>query len=343
MRKISFVPEKFRNIVIAESKEDIAICEDAGLPYLYWQGTDQELGILIFRRALKRRFPNVEWDTVFEEKIGPGRFKTIIKKASGGHVEVNESGDQKDSGTADIATSPREFKGKCDLELTTVDLAKYAEDNWTVDVDVLQQLNLLPTFLGDIASVVRANLASTLWQEGWNKKLHAPMGNMQGAGEQRNLLIIDISASIPRGISATLLALMDTMAEKARADIIVTGGRSFYYPYGVGHPSIKDIRRYVSLRNESEMFNEILCDNIAGKRWGNVIAFGDNDNPYIEECTKSILGTTKVGKFWHYHTGRWATERHNDVGYANWQEFVITEEEPAYDTSWCKYINDNEC
>lgn len=346
MRKVDFLPKKFGNIVIAENRQDVQVCRDSGLPFLFWSGTDAELGILVFRRALMKRFPYVKWDHLFADRIGRKRFRTLILAEQG--CKAGEFEEFADDGKVIDATAPvsdvagecREFNCKDSRRYKAMEIAQAACDDFTVDINVLQKLRLMPTFLGDIASAVRVNLASALWQEGWTKKLHAPMGNIQGSGEQRNLLIIDISASIPVGISATLLALMDTMKEQARADLIVTGSQSMYWRYDEVHPSIGVIRRIIGRCNESSMFNNILIRNIAGREWGNVIAFGDNDTPKYCDSAMSALADTKVGKFWHYHTGIRCYGSNRPCGYAKWQDYVVTQEEPAFDTSWCTCIDD---
>lgn len=349
------------NMVICEDRKETRIVKAKGLPYIIWQGTDEDLAKHLFYRVLKKKYPGIKWHKV----LGIEKTKTIVSYVPGSKLGEEERAEKKaaesegheaptisyhSDGHADIATSEREIEGGYDVEVDPyqdVDLAEYAADETAmVNLDKLDELGLLPSFLGDVYSCVKRNLLQASWEEGWNKRLHAPMGNYHMCGgEGNNLIILDVSHSIPEGISSTMLTMIDTMRSKVDADLIVTGGDSLWFGKDDELPSPERLRKLVPRSNESWMFNDILVEHVSLHDWDNVIAFGDNDTPAYDDRTKEALSSVKVGRFWHYHTGRYFRIRigkeDRRCGYAKWDSLVAeVKEPPSFDTSWCKIINE---
>lgn len=355
------------NMVICENKREARIVKAKGLPYIIWQGTDEDLAKHLFYRVLKKKYPGIKWRKV----LGIEKAKTIVSYVPGRKLseedreaekrkqeEKREETEKREArtisydsdGHADIAEYEREIEGGYDVEVDPyqeVDLAEYAADETAmVNLDKLDELGLLPSFLGDVYSCVKRNLLQASWEEGWNKRLRAPMGNYHMCGgEGDNLIILDVSHSIPEGISSTMLTMIDTMRSKVDADLIVTGGDSLWFGKDDELPSPEELRRRVPRSNESYMFNDILVEHVSLHDWDNVIAFGDNDTPIYDDRTARALSSVKVGRFWHYHTGRFLMTWNGDVerrcGYAKWDSLVAeVKEPPSFDTSWCKIINE---
>ena len=332
-------------VYIAENRADVRVAKENGLPYIKKSNgiDDYTLLKVIMLPTLSKMFPYIDW----VKQLGIGQvYKTLIVKVPGGECDVSKHSMKSDSGIADIASERREFSGTQGEADMDVKLADYAGDlSSKVNIEQLQDMMLLPSFLSDIATNINQNLyGSKVWNDGYNKKLNACIGNYDQAYEAGNLMILDISNSIPRGISATMLTLIETLREQANADLIITGSTSMWFPKQQELPSPEWIRKHIGYRNESEEFFKILIDNVFGKHWGNVIAFGDYDCPnrvqnyfdckYNRISKNASYENTSVEKVWNYHTCA-----DNHVGYANWVYDILGNEVPSeYNTSWCSII-----
>lgn len=350
LRQLKLDGIKLPEIFIVQTDEDKRVATDSGLPFVSWNGTDEEIIKIVFRPTLEKLFPYIDWNAV----LGKRTYRTMVVYVPGGEVEIHPSCEDNDSqaksngydrgidGTdvADIAKSTRIFSGG-GAGIQAKPLDEYVGDlTAEVDLDVLQELELMPKFIGDIMSCIRRNLTSICWTEGYNKKRGVPIGNFNGAKEMRNLIILDVSASIPRGISATMIALIDTLRTKVNADLIVTGGESYFWPIEEQLPSPEKIRNMVTLGNESMMFNEILKTHIAGHEYGNVICFGDNDTPntcrLIENDQLDMTGTI-VHKVWSYHT----CSDYYLAGYCKWCEKIgVKREDINMNNDWVNWIKE---
>lgn len=338
-------------LYIAETKNDAEVAMQKGIPFIRWrQGKDKLISMLLLP-TLKKLFPYIKWNQV----AGIPKIRSVIVEdysATGviednvidDDVQVSDNHTNCDSimPTEDqdivvpIATDYRCFtNGPCDSH-TEIDLAAYVGDmSSNVNLDVLQTLKLMPKFVGDIMDCIKSNVvAGTLWSEGYNKKRNATVGNFDRSKQLKNLIIVDVSASIPVGISATMLTLVDTLRTQVQADLIITGGQSRFYPYENELPSPQEIRNTIPRSNEGQQFYAILRDHIAGNHYGHVISFGDDDNPgwYINQTCN--LGGTIVEHVHHYHTYR----NNRSTGYALWCEELSNKPIVSYDTSWCNVI-----
>jgi len=351
-------------LYVASTKKDIALARDNGLPFIVWKSGQRDLIKHMLRPALEKMFPDIIWDKVLGRKkfiseiveVPGGDVKHDDDEASHDPVEDDEHDfaiSDHDSESVDIAADERVFDGACGHgHRATCSLQQYMGDiNSMVNLDVLQELDLLPQFLGDIATCIRRNLvAPTKWAEGYNKKLGFPLGNFSRSGQLPNLIILDVSGSIPRGIAATMISLIDTLRHQVHADLIITSDISRYYPIDHPLPSPEWIRRRFGLGNESKEFFEILKARIAGKEWGHVISFGDNDTPaYYNLRTNNFMDQTVVHSVRHYHTGlRFrgillnpnTAEEAKYTGYGKWCNELLSRkpDEVHTDISWCDVI-----
>ena len=101
-------------------------------------------------------------------------------------------------------------------------LGSYIGDIPHVDITVLEDLDILPKWFGNITSVIQENLSDLYWQDGYTKKLGMMTGSYTGTDQARNLIIIDISGSIPRGISDTMIAFADPLRGRCNTDLNLT-------------------------------------------------------------------------------------------------------------------------
>lgn len=219
-----------------------------------------------------------------------------------------------------------------------------------VDIRELQKLHLMPKWLGDIAEVITKNLDDLAWQEGYNKKLGWPAGTFNGKSSLPNLIILDVSKSIPFGIAATMLSLIETLREQANADLIVTAKTSGWYPKDKPLPSPDKLRKIHPRGQECDMFNAILEKHVFGKEWGNVICFGDNDSPASvinwkktqhisvgQDPTDRYVSNTSVKHVWSYHLNRYINEQPL-TGYCRWCLIVSPDAKVTHNTSWAKMV-----
>lgn len=352
-------------LYIAENYEDAMLAKSKGIPFIRWKQGQDALIRMLLRPVLEDMFPHIKWDMVL------GRRKRVSTKVVMCEVEeqdhqldvvdniddkagaeaAQEEGKQMegdpfihDNMIAGIAEDERLFynehantmlvERKMDLEDYVGDMSSY------VNIEVLQRLRLMPAFIGDILDCVKLNIGSGMhWAEGYNKRLGLPVGRYNSSGQLPNLVILDVSGSIPRGISATMISLIDTLRTQLSADLIITGSNSRFYKMGDELPSPQRIRDMFGYNNESWDFFRILDTNIRGKHYGHVFSFGDDDTPnyfYFKENGSLGLAGTKVEHVHHYHTWRTRTE----TGYAKWCQMLSVKPKVDYDNSWCDVIMD---
>lgn len=372
-------------LYIVENNEDIRIAKENGIPYIKWNNGIESLVKILLRPTLEKMFPHIDWVKVLGRKhamrtliyevenVEKPRDPATVKRADYDYekmiksqlahdpskliIEADE--DEVPEELADIAVDDRSFSdehyNKGYGESTYVhsySIEQYVGDlSSSVDIEVLQRLALLPKFVGDVSDCIRVNLSNSMhWTEGYNKKLGVPVGRFGNARQLPNLIILDISASIPRGISATMITLIDTMRSQCDADLIITSRRSGYYPMGSELPSPDTIKQYYGTGNEGVEFASILEKHIAGREFGHVISFGDNDNPVSAydwgwadpkkfgmggRFNPKMMGT-KVHKVHHYHTFR----NNKETGYARWVRDCCPDVEMEFDTSWAQCMKD---
>lgn len=347
-------------LYVAENKADADLAMEKGIPFIKWNRGQEELIKLILRPFLERMFPDIRWSKVLGRRKS---FKTNVITVEGG-IGLTENEEsvipnpvRDEDGclveTADIATDQRVFANRnSHVNISQVSLEEYVGDmSAHVNVEVLQSLRLMPTFIGDIIDCIKVNIGSGIqWREGYNKKRGLYIGNYDAEPQLPNLIIIDVSYSIPRGIASTMLALADTLRTQVNADIIITGRHSVFFPAGCELPDPERLRRMVPLGQESSEFIEILETKVKGRKFGHVFSFGDFDQPYYGEIDNVINGGnwgyvagrcgdsvdlvgTEVRHVHHYHT------RYKDkTGYARWCHFLAQKPEVSFDTTWCNVI-----
>lgn len=155
----------------------------------------------------------------------------------------------------------------------------FIEDSYIVDFDRLAELKILPIWLDDLKLAVETNIINEVIFDpcAFNKQLGVNIGAGAIKTQKKNLLILDISGSIPDGIRLTIIQLSKLMSKKFYADIIFTGGSTVFIDYeDVFTKDIKAITDKISRNNEGEQFKAIV-EQV--KSYGTCISFGDNDSP----------------------------------------------------------------
>lgn len=361
-------------LYIAEDNADVRKARENGIPYIKWNLGIKELLRQLLRPTLEKMFPGIKWDKVLGPKVSFRSKVTICEHCDTSeidHSQIDIEGfdnqseidkqheyaeklddiysdyDPKGELTenVDIAKSDRSFTNKNRTESVferKLKLADYVGDmTSSVNLEVLQELQLMPKFIGDIMECIKSNLSTrTHWTEGYNKKLGVPVGTFSSPSELPNLIILDVSGSIPRGISATMITLIDTLRTQVNAELIITGSNSVYYSITDDLPDPQAIRDYFGYGNETRDFYAILQKKISNRNWGHVISFGDDDYPglgYLSENreeTARVLSNATVKAVHHYHTNQSFTK----TGYAKWCHYLNSDMEEHYDTSWCEIM-----
>lgn len=360
-------------LYIAEDRDDVELAKSKGIPFIRWTQGQEMLIKVLLRPVLERKFPHINWNRV----LGPRRkFRTKVErfKCAKRHDMIGEVkslddhvDDVRKSEPSNVAMSKAkpampehdpddddiiiehapiannenviDGGGGTVLARETLDLEEYVGDMSSyVNIEILQRLRLMPAFIGDILDCVKLNMGTGMyWSEGYNKKRSLPVGRYGSNGQLPNLVILDISYSIPRGISATMISLIDTLRTQLSADLIITAKRSGFYPMGAELPKPQDIRRQFPCGNESSDFCNILTTHIRGRHYGHVFSFGDDDTPAYDRFKTGgwlNLEGTVVEHVHHYHTWK----KNGKTGYAKWCHMLGKQPMEDYDTSWCSVI-----
>lgn len=215
------------------------------------------------------------------------------------------------------------------------DLAKTLDMDSYVNIEVLMKLNLLPSIANEIVENVGSDFSNVMYVEGYNKKYGNFLGNWEPTPQPKNLLIIDVSSSIPIGISDMMLHLAPSMVLKMNADLIVTGSESYFYTHK--QASRLDpiaTRNSIGRGNEDFMFLGILRE-WKDVHYANVVSFGDQDAlGGLETRTLKTQGVT-VGTVHHYHTqlGKRST------GYGRWAD-PLASKVLHKGTDWCNMFKE---
>lgn len=347
MYKLKIGNIKLPDLMVCKDSCEATQCKEKGIPYIRWNNSEEELIKIVLYPTLRKMFPSILWDRILglpKQKL----HKEIVVKIPKEEVDIHnetttdsidetsfaESGEDNFTGYAE---NYRGFDNGFEITQSEMKLGEYIGSDFQVNIEELQELHMLPEFLNDIATNIKKNLYGLDWYEGYNKRLKQCVGNFNAGATLDNLIILDVSSSIPRGISDTMLALIDTMRHQANADLIVTGATSYFWKADEELPSAYELRRMVPPSNEAKMFNKILREKIAGRKFGHVIVFGDNDCPknyihYHSEKEGNIkaneMSGTEVKELWSYHTSYKKT-----AGYGLWVEEFCPNVKKHYNTN----------
>jgi len=192
-----------------------------------------------------------------------------------------------------------------------ITMDEFVEDQYFVDFDKLSDLKILPKWLEDLKSAIQTNIIDEVQFDplAFNKQLGLNIGYGNVKHNMKNLLILDVSGSIPKSIVVSITNLAKLMSKKFFADILITSGKSVLIDYeDVPTSDIIEIARLSGYSNESIMFKEIIGKY---KEYNTVISFGDDDSPGVEKEDK--LCNFKVETLYSLHTQKTSD---NITGYA---------------------------
>ena len=311
-----------------------------GVPFIYGDKDDEEYLVRV-----------LEYEVLYQSAVKSGYpfdFKQILKENGYDVIEFGFNS----SIYREYAKSGLDFeKGICLDDLEEIKnpynyLKDYVKDcSAYVDIEVLKSLNVFPVWLADIEKAINTNIHNfaVFNNNMYNKKLEGMYGGLELTSPKRNLLIVDISSSIPRAVSSTLLVLAKNLSENFYADILITGSKSTLYIYEeIYKLNIKTIYDENGMGNDQSHFRKLVTEEV--KDYQTAIVFGDDDSPCYAWNNMYNAGTEiisredgkklckwKIGTLMSFHK---STNERN-AGYADW----FTPEETQYVSNWVKYLN----
>ena len=210
-------------------------------------------------------------------------------------------------------------------------------DNGLIDITLLENIGLLPSFITDIRECLERNYQSELrWTQGYNKKLQLCSGGMDFPEyADRTLLILDVSRSIPYSVVKLMGLLYASIQNMLKADVIITGMKSFFYPAEEAETiDFMEEASKADRSNESYMFYQIL-DKISND-YTTVVSFGDTDCPggrtypnHVQEVYHFFV--TEVNRLDAYG------HRPCNTGYAMW---AVNAPVHHVSSSWIRWIKE---
>lgn len=219
---------------------------------------------------------------------------------------------------------------------------QYIRDSSTyVDLEVLKNLKVFPVWLDSIEKAVETNIQNFAMfnPNMYNKKLEGMYGGLELTSPGKNLIIIDISGSIPKAVSSTCLTLSKNLCESFYADILITGTTSILFPYEQIHELNIEKIYDIGMNNDQAGFKHLLT--VEERHYKTAIVFGDDDHPgykwgsgdkLIMDEDGQKLCKWKIDKLISLHTN---PETKNLAGYARW----FTPKETELIHNWVKYLN----
>ena len=271
----------------------------------------------------------------------------------------------KDNGYSDIesfnfnTTKKLEYKSSgMDLDDFSVDSLKSAsKDSYIdslknyirdcsayLDIQKLKDLQVFPTWLTSIEEAIETNLHrfATFDTNMYNKKLDGMYGGISLHSPNKNLIIIDISGSIPRSVSATCLALSKNLAESFYADLLITGSKSTLYPYEeIQTLDVNKVYEDNGMDNDQVWFRKLVSGD--NRKYQTVVVFGDFHSPSYAWSNPFNRGSKTISTEEGKKICKWQVEKvisfnkesNNKIaGYADWFEPDEVEHIP----DWVKYL-----
>jgi hypothetical protein len=300
-----------------------------GIPYVIGTKVDFPLIFRLLVPILMKKHGYLDWEVIYQDATGlPFEPERVFMRPS----DDGSSGTTYSTGSNELITTP--------FEVLAQDRSTY------IDLDMLADLKMLPVFMTDIREAISVNVTNNFeWADGYNKKLGLCVGSLVEMPKARNLVILDISGSIPDGVSTGMLMLIATISDITNADVIITGGRSeFFTNEEARRLDIRDVRRRINYANEGRMFNEILRTRDMNYR--NIICFGDSDNPESYESKLhdelAKLRIENIYSFFCMENDTYGRSYTHGAGYCRWAMRACPDATVHHHTDWAKFFTRTE-
>lgn len=320
-----------------EDLKDIPI----GIPFIYGTPTEEKYIVRLLEYE-------VLWKSAMKTGY-PFNFKQILK--DNGFNDLEDMWFNRHTVYMDYVTDGliESCETDVDFKLTPIEgkdrLADFVKDSSVyVDIQKLKDLHIIPVWVDIIEEAVKTNIHNfiTINPLMYNKKLDGMYGGIELSPPPRNLIIIDISGSIPRAVSSTCLTMAKHLSSTFYADILITGSKSTLYEYENIHTlDVKNIYEENGMDNDQVYFKNLVSSNY--RHYKTAIVFGDNHSPsgtwknvYNKE-TRQIsredgqkLCKWEIDHLISFHT----TSTDYTAGYADWFTPATTEKI----SNWVKYL-----
>ncbi len=268
-------------IYLIENEDDFKELA-TGLPYIVADKEDLDfvttfLEFQVLFRSCKRTGVLVNWLDCLK-RIG---FGTNIKEYT-----ISSGGDY--------------WHGDKGSAVVTMD--NFIQDRYFVDFDKLTELKILPSWMEDLRAAVETNIIDEVNFNpiAFNKKLGTNTGAAQVKSNKKNLLILDISGSIPDAIRISIIQLSRLMSKRFYADVIFTGGQTVFLDYEeMMTADVKKITDGISRNNEGAMYKAIVEQH---RVYGTCFCFGDNDSPAQFGDGKELQPNFQIETLYSLHT-----------------------------------------
>lgn len=308
-----------------------------GVPFIYGNEKDKEYLVRL-----------LEYEVLYQRALATGlpfNFKQILLEAGFEDITFDHCGSMyMDYITEDYNYDiiDNDIDTLDDLNIDSTYFQEYIKDSTAyVNITKLKDLNVFPTWFTDnLEKAVETNIHNfaVFNNNMYNKKLEGMYGALELTSPNKNLIIKDISYSIPKSIATSILVLIKWMSETFYADIIFTGKDSIFIPYEeLGNLNVDEIYEKYGQSQECKNFRKIITSDV--KHYRTAIVFGDYhsvcDSWHVSEKIinpkdgKKLCQWT-IDKLISFHT----TSNEDLAGYSEW--FDPKEIEIVKD--WVEYL-----
>lgn len=322
-----------------EEIKDIPI----GVPFIYGDKKDENYFIRL-----------LEYEAVYKAAKATGykfKFKELLKDA--GFDDLITFGYQHPA-YFDIKKSDEEFD--YDIKLHDVTIKDFSSNGLRdfikdaaayVNIEVLKNLNIFPIWVDKVEEAIKTNIHNfaVFNSNMYNKKLDGMYGGLELSAPGRNLIIVDISGSIPKGVSSTCLVMSKNLAETFYADLLITGSKSTLYEYGNLHElNVDTIYQENGMDNDQVYFKKLVTES--ERSYDTAIVFGDNHTPCQSWSNKFNMESRYISREDGRKMCKWAIKKlisfHTssiveNAGYSDW--FTISESNITRMDNWVKYLD----
>lgn len=264
-----------------------------GIPYIF---ADASLEDYLVR--------TLEYEVLYQRAVSlgyPFNFKKILEEQ--GFTDIRDF--SHNSASRDVrlslktdGTTGNSFEETESLEGNATLFQEFVKDSSKyVDVSILKNLKIFPTWMDDVQKAISTNIQTfATWDTNmYNKKLDGMYGGVKLTPPHKNLIIIDISGSIPRAVSSTCLALAKNMAESFYADLVITGSKSTLYDYcEIASLNINDLYEKNGMGNDQTHFKKLVTE--IQRDYDTAIVFGDDHTPGYAWSNEYNSGNRTISK-----------------------------------------------
>lgn len=310
-----------------------------GVPFIFGEDKNKEDLIRV-----------LEYEVLYQKAISSGypfNFKRILLDAGFLDLEsFNYDNPMYLEFTSEGLPDDIEIGDLKEFDKSKQSFKKYLRDSAAyVDIQKLKDLNVFPLWLDKIEDAIKTNIHNfaTFNSNMYNKKLEGMYGGLELHSPNKNLIIIDISSSIPKAVSSTCLTLAKNLSESFYADLLITGSKSTLYAYENIHElNINTIYEENGTDNDQAWFKKLVESE--EKSYKTAIVFGDNHSPCQAWSNEFNKKTKRISREDGQKLCKWNIEKlisfHTSsinyiAGYADW--FKPKEVEKIDD--WVKYLD----